>query len=102
MLTAGHCLRRAESFGLKNARTNKPASSARLRDIADNYRRLAENTRLQQALHAMETARLHKTQKLPRRKKQAEMAKNSIDHFLFQAKYKMIELDCWEARANYK
>jgi alpha-D-ribose 1-methylphosphonate 5-triphosphate synthase subunit PhnG len=58
--------------------TGRPAVQARLCDLADNHRR---NKRLQQAIHAAETACLHETQKLPRREKQAEMAKDNIDHF---------------------
>ena len=56
MLTAEHCLRRAERFRLKMLTTNEPLSRARLRDIADNYRRLAEQIPAQQAVRAVETA----------------------------------------------
>lgn len=44
MLTAEHCLRRAERFRLKML-TASEASGSRLRDIADNYRRLADGAR---------------------------------------------------------
>jgi hypothetical protein len=55
-----------------------------------------QNKPLQQALHAVETACLHETQKLPRREKQAEMAKDNVDHF-FPKLSANDELDCWEA-----
>jgi hypothetical protein len=41
MLTAEHCLRRAERFRLKMLTATEPGGS-RLRDIVDNYRRLAD------------------------------------------------------------
>jgi hypothetical protein len=46
MLTAEHCLRRAERFRLKML-TASEASGSRLRDIADNYRSLADGARPQ-------------------------------------------------------
>lgn len=46
MLTAEHCLRRAERFRLKMLTASEPSGS-RLRDIADNYRRLADGARPQ-------------------------------------------------------
>ena len=46
MLTAEHCLRRAERFRLKMLTASEPGGS-RLRDIADNYRRLAYGARPQ-------------------------------------------------------
>jgi len=46
MLTAEHCLRRAERFRLKMLTVSDPSGS-RLRDISDNYRRLAERANAQ-------------------------------------------------------
>ena len=43
MLTAKHCLHRAERFRLKMLTTDEPVSRGRLHDIADNYRRLADD-----------------------------------------------------------
>jgi hypothetical protein len=48
MLSAEHCLRRAERFRLKMLTVGEPSGS-RLRDIADNYRRLADSARAQSA-----------------------------------------------------
>jgi hypothetical protein len=42
MLTAAHCLRRAERFRLKSFVTDNEDTATRLRDIAANYRRLAD------------------------------------------------------------